>query len=132
MVILILVAGILASCNGHQKEVEKLKGEVLEIHDEVMPLMGKIKEEQKQLMTASGKLMAADSAANKATANEMREVAKNLGDAYEGMFVWMRQYKVDFEGMEEEQVIAYLEEQKKKVGKVNDDITNALEEAEAY
>ncbi|GGF41720.1 hypothetical protein [Echinicola rosea] len=132
IIVLVFVTGILVSCNGHQKEVDKLKGEVLGIHDEVMPLMGKIKEEQKRLMAASGKIMAADSAKNKAKADEMRKVAKKLEDAYEGMFVWMRQYKVDFEGMETEQVIAYLEDQKNKVVKVNEDITEALEEARSF
>ncbi|AGA76312.1 hypothetical protein Echvi_0008 [Echinicola vietnamensis DSM 17526] len=132
MSVLVFVIGILVSCNGHQKQVEDLKGEVLGIHDEVMPLMGKIKEEEKRLMTASGKLMTEDSAANKATSDKMRATAKKLENAYEGMFVWMRQYKLDFEGMSQEQVIAYLEDQKEKVTKVNEEITKALEEAKAY
>ncbi|AWW33086.1 hypothetical protein DN752_06610 [Echinicola strongylocentroti] len=132
MFVLVLVTGLLVSCDNHQKEVKQLKDEVIGIHDEVMPLMGKLKEEQSRLMTSSGKMLLDDSVANGAIAEEMNEVAKGLEDAYEGMFVWMRQYKVDFEGMTNEQVIEYLQEQKEKVTKVNDDITTALEEAKSY
>ena len=47
------------------------------------------------------------------------------------MFVWMRQFDVDLEEMSEEEAKLYLEEQLEKVGKVKNDILQALRESEA-
>ncbi|WP_157492942.1 hypothetical protein [Echinicola pacifica] len=119
----------LLSCNKQEEKVENLKNEILSIHDEVMPLMGEIKEDQRKLLEKSSALFLQDSVGNEKKILELNEIADRLDKAYESMFVWMRQYKVDFEGMKDEEVIAYLEEQKIKVSKVNEDITQALSDA---
>jgi hypothetical protein len=46
------------------------------------------------------------------------------------MFVWMRQFDSKLEGLNEEESLAYLQDQLIKVTQVNRDIKQALEEAE--
>lgn len=119
----------LVSCSSDKKEVESLKSEVIEIHDEVMPLMGELKSEQKRIEEKADELELEDSIANLKKVADMRSTAVKLEQAYEGMFVWMRQYKGELEGMDEVEAIKYLSGQKELVTKVNEDIKDALEEA---
>lgn len=112
-----------------KKENEVLKNEVIAIHDEVMPLMGELKNYQKQV---EKKINQADSLGIPAEElARLRTVAGELGDAFEGMFVWMRQFKSSYDEMTEQQIHDYLQEQKVLVEKVNDDIKNALESYKA-
>lgn len=129
---LVILGGIvmaLASCNSGKGEVENLKSEVIGIHDEVMPLMGELKSEQKRIQQKADELERADSVANRNDVEHLRGVVVKLDEAYEGMFVWMRQYSGELEGMEEKEAISYLSDQKEMVVKVNEDIKKALEEA---
>lgn len=114
--------------SGQNAENKKIKDEIIEVHDEVMPLMGKLKSLEKE---ANEKIKELESLPNQDSLQleELKSVAFDLSQAYEGMFVWMRQYKVNEEGLASEELKIYLEEQKIKVDKVNEDIKNALERA---
>ncbi|MDX5477052.1 MAG: hypothetical protein LPJ98_01245, partial [Cyclobacteriaceae bacterium] len=57
---------------------------------------------------------------------ELKALSKQLDQAFEGMFIWMRQFKAPEEDMEKSEAIEYLNEQKVKVEKVNKDIKEAL------
>jgi hypothetical protein len=116
------------SCGDGKKEndrdeVAEKKEEVIAIHDEVMPKMGQLKSYQNQLGTKADGLEAQ-------AAEPLRQAARKCDEAYEGMFVWMRQFDAALAGMSEEEALAYLEEQREKVMVVNEDIKNALREAE--
>ncbi|WP_200974141.1 hypothetical protein [Echinicola sp. 20G] len=102
--------------------------EVMVIHDEVMPKMGKIKSAQKRLLQEAEILEKEDSDANSSEAKELRMIAGKLGDAYDGMFDWMHQYPKSFDDMAEDEVFKVLEEQKVKITKVNQDIKEALKQ----
>lgn len=127
--VLIAVAGFFA-CNTQKKENEKLKSEIISIHDEVMPLMGELKTYQNEFLSTANELIIADSMSHAAKIAELKKTAVELDEAYQGMFVWMRQFEVENEGMTEKEVENYLKDQKIKAEKVNADIKNALKKAE--
>jgi hypothetical protein len=126
----ILFLIFLISCNTGQKdEINNLKEEVMGLHDEVMPYMGELKSLKKEVETKSKNLFDEDSVANQSKIGELNLLAKQLDSAFEGMFVWMRQYKSPEEDMEMEAAKVYLLEQKEKVEFVNNDIKIALASA---
>ncbi len=126
--LIFISASCLWACGSGQmqeekNEVEEKKVEVIAIHDEVMPKMGQLKSYQNQLSAKAGELEAQ-------AAETYRQAARKCDEAYEGMFVWMRQFDASLEGMSDEEAMAYLEEEREKVVVVNEDIKNALREAE--
>ncbi|MCH7413673.1 hypothetical protein MM213_09265 [Belliella sp. R4-6] len=108
---------------------QMLRDEVITIHDEVMPHMGELKSLRKKIDSKANSLEEEDTVANSEKILELRLLAKDLDDAFDGMFVWMRQFKSSNEGMTDEELNSYLNEQKIMVTKVNDDINNSMARA---
>jgi len=109
---------------------EALKEEVIAIHDEVMPKMGALRAHQKRLAEEAAELEAKDGSRYQEEIKKRRQIAQDLDEAYEGMFVWMRQFRPQLDEMDEDEGRAYLLEQKEKVRKVNEEIKSALARAE--
>jgi hypothetical protein len=118
------------SCGGNlEKENESLKEEVIAIHDEVMPLMGDLKNYQKQV---EKRIEQADSLGiSPEEIADLKQISADLGSSFEGMFVWMRQFKSSYDDMTDEQVRDYLLEQKVAVEKVNTDIKKSMDSYKA-
>ena len=121
---------ILSSCGtSDQEENKALRESVIAVHDEVMPLMSKIKSmEAKAIKTAEDLEAMEDTDIQKV--EELKALAYDLNQAYEGMFVWMRQYEREDGDRSPEEVKAYLEDQLLKVQVVNENITAALSKAD--
>ncbi|WP_373492943.1 hypothetical protein [Aquiflexum sp.] len=116
-------------CNSDKKNPnDELKKEVIKIHDEVMPLMGNLKSLKTKILEISASLSQEDSPDHDQI-QKLEFLAGELDSAFEGMFVWMRQFNSDFEGMSSDEIRNYLLEQKLKVEKVNVDIKQAIESA---
>lgn len=125
----LFLALIVSSCKQEQvDENQVLKQEVIDIHDEVMPRMGELRSLKKSLLEKVEQLGAEDAEENAEEIKRLQVYADNLEDAFEGMFVWMRQFQSNYEGSEEE-VYEYLLEQKVLVEKVNRDIKSSIENA---
>jgi hypothetical protein len=121
---------LIFSCNSERTdEISSLKDEVIGIHDEVMPLMGELKSLKKEIEVKSKDLYEEDSTLNQGKIEELNFMATELQSAFDGMFVWMRQYKSPEEDMDKEEAKIYLMEQKQKVELVNKDIKTALASA---
>lgn len=118
------------SCAPDTNDNQALKEEVIAIHDEVMPKMGTLKFYQKRLTEEADQLSELDSVQYQDEIQKRRHLARELDQAYEGMFIWMRQFRPNLEDMEDEEARKYLQEQKSKVTKVNEDIKNSLAKAE--
>jgi hypothetical protein len=106
---------------------QELYDEVMKVHDEVMPKMNdiyKLKEELKKEIAG-----APDMVEEKKKAIESM-IAK-LDSASESMMVWMRNFNPLPDSLGEEKAREYLEDQKKKVKKVKEDMLKAIEEAKA-
>ena len=124
----LLLIGTVA-CDNNDKKADILLDEVMAIHDEAMPINGK-------LYTLSGKLnVAADSVADSTRAADMREAAKQALEAHDAMMVWMREFKLpeELEGdRNDEKTIEYLEGEKKKMSDIKVQMEEALKQAQAF
>ena len=119
------------SCGNKQVEENKAHREqVIAIHDEVMPKMGQLKSMEKAALQKAEELQNSDSP-DQAKIEALKNLATQLNQAYEGMFVWMRQYSTEDAEQAPEQIKAYLDEQLVLVSKVNEDIKAALAQADS-
>lgn len=128
-VLSMLFFALLFSCKAEKDENEVLKEQVIAIHDEVMPEIGHLKNQQSKLNEK------ANSLENEARASSYREelhlAAQSCERAYDNMFVWMRQFKSEYDDMSEEETRAYLQEQLQMVEKVKVDILSAQSTADS-
>jgi hypothetical protein len=129
-ILLVSLIWFLYGCGDNlKKENESLKEEVIAIHDEVMPLMGDLKNYQKQV---EKRISQADSLGmSPEEIADLQVMAGDLGNSFEGMFVWMRQFKSSYDDMTDEQMRDYLLEQKVLVEKVNADIKKSMDSYKA-
>jgi len=121
---------MLNSCGPNlEEENKKMREELLAVHDEVMPQMGKLKSFEKK---ANQKLEELNTQVpvDSTEVEKFKNLAVRLNSAYEGMFVWMRQYDTEDGEKDPITVKTYLEEQMIQVTEVNQSIKNALLEAE--
>lgn len=130
-VFLILLYVSVFSCGPKKSQNELLKEKVIQVHDEVMPKIGELKSSQEKLNDLAENLEKSSEEEGEEKIRALKAAAEQCENAYDGMFVWMRQFDGDFEDMSEEQTKAYLEEQLEMVGKVKKDILQALEKSEA-
>jgi hypothetical protein len=120
---------LLNSCGPHlEEENKKMRKELLAVHDEVMPQMGKLKSLEKK---ANHKLeeLNMQVPVDSIEVEKLKDLVVRLNSAYEGMFVWMRQYKTEDGEKDPIAVKAYLEEQMVQVTDVNQTIKSVLLEA---
>lgn len=126
LIIFICLYVLMLGCTSEKKDPnDELRREVIEIHDEVMPLMGNLKSLKTKVMEKSTLISQSDTP-DPERIQELNKLANELDSAFDGMFVWMRQFKSDYEGMSQNEINKYLLEQKLKVEKVNSDIKSAL------
>jgi hypothetical protein len=119
---------VLACANPLIESNKEMRAQIIGVHDEVMPKMGELMSFQKKALAKADSLYAQDSTAT-AQIESMRTLAGQLDQAYEGMFVWMRQYSLEEEGKTPEEIKIYLDDQLLKVNQVNMDIKAALDQA---
>jgi len=119
---------VLACANPLIEENKEMRAQIIGVHDEVMPKMGELMSLQKKALAQADSLYAQDSTAT-AQIESMRTLAGQLDQAYEGMFVWMRQYSLEEEGKTPEEIKTYLDDQMLKVNQVNTEIKAALDQA---
>lgn len=114
-----------------ETEFNQLLEEVFEVHDEMMPQMGKISELRQQLENRAEE--------EPMDAIAYKEAAADLESAHKGMMDWMKDfgevfpYKEDrLEGMNEEEVkesIELMKEQKVLVDAMKEDMVKSMENA---
>lgn len=120
---------LLFSCGAEKNENEVLKEQVIAIHDEVMPEIGHLKNQQSKLIEKANSLENETSATS--YRRELNLAAQSCESAYDNMFVWMRQFKSEYDDMSEEETSAYLKEQLQMVEKVKADILTARSTADS-
>ena len=126
----LLLLPFLFSCNPGQNEQQKLKDKVIAVHDEVMPKIGNLKSVQKDLLVKVKELEKRHPA-DSAHIDALRSTVNDCEEAYNNMFVWMRQFQSDYGEMTDEEIRDYLNNQLQKVEKVNQDIKSALNHADS-
>lgn len=122
---------VIQACGPSQKEMNaERRAEVIAVHDEVMPKMGQLKSFEKKALQKAEEFAAADTV-NAEKVQEMKNLALELDQAYEAMFVWMRQYETEDGDRSPEEVKTYLEEQMVSVSEVNKLMKSALTKADS-
>ena len=126
------IAILLFSCQSNDPnhiEQEKRHDEVMVVHDEVMPRMGEIHKLGKELK----KVVKNNSVENDSILNEIKNTIKYLESADDGMMDWMHEYSRPSKLRKDkthEEILAYLDEEMKKVEKVKYDINTSIENAQ--
>ncbi|MEP2024012.1 MAG: hypothetical protein ABJH98_06365 [Reichenbachiella sp.] len=129
---LIVLAFTIVACNSDKKEQQTLFEQVMLVHDEVMPKMGNLRALASELSGKADSLALDSLNDNSSEIQQLRNLSKNLKDANEGMMEWMRQFEQLREGTPHGEVMEYLNEQRKSIQKVREDMLNSKDEAEKY
>lgn len=125
-----LVLILFVSCSDSKKSAqEALLDKVMAVHDEIMPKMGAIMKDKKQLKAKIEEL-SSDEASNAAEIDILQKAVKDLDNAHDEMMDWMHGFDRNFEGMVEDEVMVYLKDQMIKIEKVGQITNTALKNAE--
>jgi len=119
IILFFLVISFFSAC----KEKSTLEGEVIAIHDEVMPKMGEIHVAKKKLK----KILAETQ--EESVKTEISILISNLENADEGMMDWMHNWKVPENDPE---MTAYLLKERDKITKVKLNMLNSLDAANSF
>lgn len=109
-------------------ENEKLREEVIAVHDEVMPKIGKLKSLERKALEKAKELETEDPV-DSARVEEFKALAYDLNHAHDSMFEWMHQYEPIEGDQPEEELKEYLENQMVLVSSVNVEMKKALAKA---
>ena len=101
-------------------DIDFLFQEIMDVHDEVMPKMGKIRNLEKQCRSVA--LTSPDSL-------ELIRQAEFLSNANEAMMIWMREFNSNFQGSDLEKR-EYLLAQKMQIYQVKDLMNSSLIQGE--
>ncbi len=108
-----------------ERSYQERKDEIVAIHDEVMPKMGDLKELKGEVLAKIQEL-SKDSIQQESKIEELNILAQDLDKAFDGMFIWMRQFQPSLDEMEDVEIDLYLNKQKEMVEKVNSDIKYSI------
>ncbi len=136
--IIFVLAFILSACNSDKEKVLELEGQVLALHDEVMPKLDEIMTLKARL---SKKIQAIDSLQNEGVSgnnlaqNRMQAVDLNqkLNESDKMMMDWMHGYKGDSaKKLKPAQSILYFENEIKKMSGVKEFTFKSIQDAKNY
>jgi len=125
ILITIAILSMFAYACNQKDRVEKLKTEVMAVHDEVMPEMDNLMNLKKQL---ENRILTLDSAG--ANTDEIKRFVQNLVEADEAMMDWMRNYKDPSPEMSEGQALEYLQDKMESIKEVKRKINSSKAAAE--
>jgi hypothetical protein len=119
---LVALLTTLAACdNGNKKQIETLKKETMDIHDEAMKDLADMNRVSRKLKDVLISATMTPAQSEKYTA-----ALAAIEKADEDMSNWMRDYE-EPKGAPAAETIRYLEDQKQKISKNRDDIRAAME-----
>jgi hypothetical protein len=120
----LLACTVFTSCQ-EKKGNQELYDEVMDIHDEVMPKMDDLHRYKKTFQSE----LTNNATITEARKTQLETIIVKLDSAGEGMMVWMREFDPIPDSEGEDKAKQYLENEKKKVTKVKEDMLKALDEA---
>ncbi|SIN65620.1 hypothetical protein [Algoriphagus halophilus] len=120
---------VLTSCGPSiQEQNLMMREKIIEIHDEVMPMMGRLKSLEKKANQEIDRLE--EENPDTARIEELKVLAVDLNAAYDGMFDWMHQYEATDGDRTPEEVKVFLDEQLIKISEVNAQFKEVLTKAD--
>jgi len=137
---LLILACFLISC-GSGIDTQILRDEVLDIHDEVMPKMGQVMSLRKKVRAKSQEILLTENF-DQIKVSDLDSIAEALELANKEMMSWMNDWTKNSssyldveakpkEGVKFEEVVKFLEEEKKRVLKIKTDLNEAISAAKA-
>ena len=127
----LIVLLIFSSCDEQKKSAkDELYEKVMAVHDEIMPKMGPIMKYKKQLNEKIDTHIKEGAETNADKIAELTQAIADLDNSHEVMMNWMHGFDNDFEGMVNEEIMKYLNDQKKKIEQVGELTNRALKNAE--
>jgi succinate dehydrogenase flavin-adding protein (antitoxin of CptAB toxin-antitoxin module) len=122
----IIAAASLLGCTDTKKQEKDLLNQVIAVHDKVMA-------NDEQLMKNK---MLLDSLVKHSAPNINKDTAqvylKLVDDADNAMSDWMHTFDAETKGKSHDQIMTYLEEQKKLISKIDTQITTAVAGSNKY
>jgi hypothetical protein len=135
---------LLASCAGSSSEERKngysdlpkntedsLFQEVMDLHDQAMAKISKMKGSREQLEARIDSLKKVKSTGKESLTKKYAEISNDLKLADDKMSNWMHEFSIDTLQDDSKRRIAYLESEKSKVSAVRDNILSALSKADS-
>ena len=123
---------VIISCTTEKKREDALYKEVMDIHDEVMPVMGTLRALSKSLQLHADSIQLDSIQLSPEELVRIDSLKERLEKANEAMWQWMRDFRPLEEGTPHGEVLKFLIEQKKRIDKVRDDMMKAKDEADKY
>lgn len=128
--ILMIAMAVMACTNPKEQQIEQLKTEAIEVHDEVMPSIGEIGELSRKL-GAKRKALVGDSSDSALQHRlNLTQHIDSLDAAYDAMMDWMDQFKPKMDdSVEQDSAIRYYERQLNEIKEVKRMMNSSLENA---
>lgn len=127
---------IFTSCKDSKKEEKALESQVMDLHEKVMgqgetAMQNKMKLDTLTLKKDSVKEVypSLDTSAENKT---IRDLSSQIIKADDQMSDWMHQYNPDFSGKPHEEIMQYLNQQKKIVTQINAQYNSVIEASNQY
>ena len=113
---------MLSACKDTKKQEKDALNDVIKIHDEAMA-----KDEQ----AVKNKMLLDSLFKDKVITDTLqgRATLKALTEADQGMENWMHQFNADYTGESHEEIMKYLNDQKKQVNQMNQRLTDAVNQS---
>lgn len=131
---LFMVALLQPACQTGSAMEEELKNEVIKVHDRIMPRTAEIIESKKALhKLISGLDTLKQTNPGIDTGNVRRQadsVIRALDAADDAMSEWMYGFKTEYSKMKHEEIMIYLNEEKKKISEIERAFDSSLKEAQ--
>ena len=127
VILLLLAQGCQLSSKKEKPDLNALKNEVMDIHDEAMTEMDELRRLRKTIMLRADSLQAADSL----KANQLRNISDHLASANEEMMNWMRNFDPNFDGTYEEK-LSYLHKKKAGIIEVRNTMISSQKKARSF
>lgn len=126
LVLLFLVASLLYSCTNNRKDEKKaIMEDVMKVHEKVMEVDGQVIANRMKLDTLinQNKIAAKDSAAT---------LVKKMSAAEDAMEDWMHKFDYEQKGKADDEVITYMNAQKKLIMAIDSQLNVAVKESDIY
>lgn len=125
--LLALLVVTLNACTDNKAEEKALLNDVIKIHDKVMMADEALMKNKMQLDTISKQVspIANDNAT-------IKSLSKKLVDADTAMENWMHKFDPDFTGKSHDDIMNYLNQQKKQIVAIDSQIKVAVNESDNY
>jgi hypothetical protein len=123
---------VFAACNNNKEQEKKLFDEVIKLHDEAMADNGRVMDNKARLdslLKLNSMPGVKDTAAEKA---QIRLLNAKLVAADDAMMDWMHKFEPDYKGKPHDEVVKYMEANKKHLKKVDEQLNMAIKESGAY